>query len=55
MAWYWTDDLARLLRAAGDPGAFPDWTQRPVAFAAPDDVDPLDFARTLLGRMEGAA
>ncbi len=51
MPWFWTDDLADLLIEHDGlrPESVTEWTARPSALAAPESVDPLDFARTLLG------
>ncbi len=51
MPWFWTDDLADLLieNEAVRPESVADWRQRPVALSAPESLDPLDFARALLG------
>ena len=50
MPWLWTDDLAALLIEQDGVGSSTvvDWTQRPVALAVAESVEPLDFARTLL-------
>jgi len=56
MPWFWTDDLADLLIERDDlrPESMTEWTDRPSALAAPEGVDALDFARTLLGREDEA-
>lgn len=52
MAWLWTDALAALLvehdRVAATRVA--DWVERPVAYRLAEDAEPLDLARSLLGR-----
>lgn len=50
MPWFWTDDLADLLveHAGIRPESLVDWTQRPVALSAPEGLEQLEFARTLL-------
>lgn len=59
MAWFWTDDLARLLLDAGlaDEPSLRDWLARPAAVAGPEEADPLVLARALagLGEEVGAA
>lgn len=57
MAWFWTDDLARLAIEAGmvEPDAVREWMARPVAVAGPDDADPLAVAGRLLGGEAEAA
>lgn len=56
MPWFWTDDLADLLVEHDGlrPESVNEWTQRPAAFAAPEDTDALGFARTLLGLTDEA-
>jgi hypothetical protein len=51
MPWFWTDDLAEILveHAGSSPEALVEWTQYPTAVAVPDDAEPLDVARALLG------
>ncbi len=51
MPWFWTDDLARLLVESGQVsgGQVQDWVQTPVAMAAPEGSDPLEFALALAG------
>ena len=50
MAWFWTDDLARLLIARDGvaPGAVAHWISAPIAHRAEGEA--LDIARTLLAR-----
>lgn len=51
MAWFWTDDLARLLIETGraTESAVQDWLTRPVGVVADDGSDPLEVAAGLLG------
>jgi hypothetical protein len=51
MAWFWSDDLARVLLEAGEASdaEMRDWIQRPVAIAAAPDTDPLTLARRMAG------
>lgn len=47
MAWYWTDDLARLVieHDGVDPGRLTNWLATPSAYRS--DLEPLAFAREL--------
>jgi hypothetical protein len=49
MPWFWTDDLANLLidQDGYRPDSLTEWTRRPAALAAPEGIDPLEFARSL--------
>ncbi len=49
MAWFWSDDLARLLiaRDGVSPRRVADWIAGPTAHRS--DLDALAFARALLG------
>ena len=50
MAWFWTDDLARLLIDAGTPErALSELLSRPAAVAAPDEAKALEVAKRLAG------
>jgi len=51
MRWFWTDDLAALLVEHGFVGSerLREWTERPVAYAVPDETEGLDVARSLIG------
>jgi len=51
MPWFWTDDLADLLieHDGLGPETVAEWTQRPVAFSVPEGLEPLEFARSLIG------
>lgn len=51
MAWFWTDDLARILIDEGAVGreAVQDWISRPVGIAVAEDADPAQIGRFLLG------
>jgi hypothetical protein len=51
MAWFWTDDLARILIEEGvvTRDAVQDWINRPVGIAVGDDADPTETGRSLLG------
>ena len=50
MAWFWTDDLARILVADGlSERAVADLLSRPAAIAAPDQEAALLVARRLVG------
>lgn len=51
MAWYWTDDMARLLLERGlvPVDRVGEWISRPVAFAGPTDADPVQVALLLMG------
>ena len=60
MAWFWSDDLAKLLmeRDGVSPDRLRDWLNGPTAHRS--DLDALEFARSLLGdpppdEQEGAA
>lgn len=57
MAWFWTDDLARRLVAAGVVGEdrVREWIHHPVAVSGGGDEDPLEVGRRLLGPAEPAA
>lgn len=57
MAWFWTDDLARLLLDAelAEESSVRSWLDRPVAVSGPEDADPLAVARTLAIPPEEAA
>lgn len=54
MAWFWTDDLARVLIDAGEAerSSVSGWLERPVAIAAPEESDPLDVGRERLGLVD---
>ena len=49
MAWFWSDDLARLLieRDGISPERVSDWLSGPMAHRS--DIEALEFARKLLG------
>lgn len=51
MAWFWTDDLARILveSARISESAVRDWISAPVAVAAADGAEPLAVAMDLAG------
>ena len=50
MAWFWTDELARRLMAAGySERALAELLSRPTAVAAADEESALRLARTLAG------
>ena len=51
MPWFWTDDLADLLieQEGVRPESLTEWKQRPVAISVPDNAEPLEVARALLG------
>ena len=51
MAWFWSDDLARVMLEAGEASEreVRDWISLPVAVAATADADPLEIARRLAG------
>jgi hypothetical protein len=51
MAWYWTDDMARLLleRDLVPADRMGEWMNRPVALAGPADGDPVCIALSLIG------
>jgi hypothetical protein len=50
VAWFWTDDLARLLLDKGVPAAsLSELLSRPAAIAAPDEASALDVAARLAG------
>lgn len=51
MAWYWTDDMARLLldRDLVPVDMVGEWITRPVALAGPADGDPVQIALALIG------
>ena len=55
VAWYWSDDLARVVRVSGvriDDALdrrLQGWEFHPVAHFGPDDAGALDVARSLLG------
>jgi hypothetical protein len=55
MAWFWSDDLARVLLEAHEASEaeMRDWIQRPVAIAAAQDTDPLMLARRIAGHENG--
>ncbi len=56
MAWYWSDDVARAAIDAGlaTERSVQEWIDRPVAFAAEQDLAFADVAARLLG-IEDAA
>jgi len=56
MPWLWTDALAALLVEHDRVAAtrVVDWVERPVAYRLAEGCEPLDLARSLLGR-EAAA
>lgn len=50
MAWFWTDDLARLLIEAGtSERSLSELLSRPAAVAASDEAQALAIARRLAG------
>lgn len=51
MAWFWSDDLARVMLEAGEASErqVREWISLPVAIAGTADADPLDIARLLAG------
>ena len=51
MAWYWSDDVARAAIEAGwaTERTVRDWLDRPVAFAADQDLGAAEVAARLLG------
>jgi hypothetical protein len=51
MAWFWTDDLARILidEGAVSREGVQDWINRPVGIAGAEDADPAQIGRRLLG------
>ena len=50
MAWFWTDDLARLLIDAGtSEPALSELLSRPSAIAASDEARALEIAKRLAG------
>ena len=50
MAWFWTDDLARLLIDAGTPEReLSELLSRPAAVAASDEIRALEIAKRLAG------
>jgi hypothetical protein len=50
VAWFWTDDLARLLIDAGTPErALSELLSRPAAVAASDETKALEIAKRLAG------
>ncbi|MEX2422796.1 MAG: hypothetical protein WD990_02355 [Acidimicrobiia bacterium] len=50
MAWFWTDDLARLLIDSGiSSRALSELTSRPAAIAAADESQALEIAKRLAG------
>lgn len=53
MAWFWTDDLARILidEGAVSREAVQDWISRPVGVAVAEDADPVQIGRFLLGEL----
>jgi hypothetical protein len=60
LAWFWTDDLARLLLDAelAEEPSVRSWIDRPVAISGPDDAEPLTVALELAappGAAAGAA
>lgn len=57
MAWFWTDDLAARLLAAGVVGdeRIRDWVHHPVAVAGGRDEDPLDVGLRVLAAEEAPA
>jgi hypothetical protein len=50
VAWFWTDDLARLLLEAGaDESRLSELLTRPSAVSASDETAALDVARRMAG------
>jgi thioredoxin-like negative regulator of GroEL len=50
VAWFWTDDLARLLIEAGtSERALSELLSRPAAVAASDEMEALEVAKRLAG------
>ncbi|HSJ26663.1 MAG TPA: hypothetical protein VLB67_00515 [Acidimicrobiia bacterium] len=50
MAWFWTDDLARVLLSAGaDESSLSELLTRPSAVSAADEVAALEVARRMAG------
>jgi hypothetical protein len=51
LAWFWSDDLARVMLEAGEASErqVRDWISLPVAVAGTADADPLEIARRLAG------
>lgn len=56
MPWFWTDDLARCLLAAGVVGddRVREWLSHPRAVAGTMDDDPVTLGLRLLGGEGGA-